>query len=327
VLALTIPALAQQKSGNIYGRIVDQEGTPLPGASVTLTGVLTAPVSTVSSAEGNFRFLSLAPASDYAIKVELQGFKTLTRGAILVNIGKNTELTLTLEVGALEEEVTVTAATPVVETKKTTITQTVTRDVLQSLPTARDPWVILQQAAGIQVDRENVGGNESGQMSGFIARGGGTEIWSVDGINTEDPSSISSITYYDYDTFEEMNITQGGGDVTVATGGVQVNLVTRRGGNKLNIGGRFYRTDKKFQANNLTDDLKKEGVVGVNVIRAIKDYGFNFGGPLFKDKVWYWASYGVQDIWTNNMYGNKDDTLLQNYAAKVNVQILPQNRF
>jgi len=327
VLALTIPVLAQQRTGNIFGKVLDQEGNALPGASVTLTGSLTAPVSTVSSAEGNFRFLSLSPSANYALKVELQGFKTLTRPDIIVSIGKNTEISLTLEVGALEEEITVTAATPVVETKKTTITQTVTREVLQSLPTARDPWVILQQAAGVQVDRENVGGSESGQMSGFIARGGGTEIWSVDGVNTEDPSSISSITYYDFDTFEEMNITQGGGDVSVATGGIQVNLVTRRGGNKLNIGGRFYRTDKKFQGDNLTDALKKEGVVGTNVIRAIKDYGFNIGGPLIKDKIWWWASYGVQDIWTNNLYGAKDDTLLQNYAAKVNFQILPQNRF
>ncbi len=327
VLALTIPVLAQQRAGNIYGKVLDQEGNPLPGATVTLTGSLTAPVTVVTSAEGNFRFLSLPPSANYAIKVELQGFKALTRPDIIVSIGKNTEIGLTMEVGALEEEITVTATSPVVETKKTTITQTVTREVLQSLPTARDPWVILQQAAGVQVDRENVGGSESGQMSGFIAKGGGTEIWSVDGVNTEDPSSISSITYYDFDTFEEMNITQGGGDVTVATGGIQVNLVTRRGGNKLNIGGRFYRTDKKFQADNLTDALKKEGVVGTNVIRAIKDYGFNMGGPLIKDKVWWWASYGVQDIWTNNIYGNKDDTLLQNYAAKVNIQILPQNRF
>lgn len=327
ILALTMSALAQQRAGNIFGRVIDTEGNPIPGATVTLSGSLTAPVTVVSSTEGNFRFLSLSPGSDYALKVEIKGFKTLTRGGIIVNVGKNSEIGLTLEVGAIEEEITVTAATPIVESKKTSIVQTVSREVMQSLPTARDPWVILQQAAGVQVDRENVGGSESGQMSGFIARGGGTEIWSIDGVNNEDPSSISSITYYDFDTFEEMNITQGGGDITVATGGVQVNLVTRRGGNRLSIGGRFYRTDKKFQADNLTDALKKEGVVGTNVIRAIKDYGFNLGGPVLKDKIWLWGSYGVQDIWTNNLYGNKDDTLLQNYAAKLNIQILPENRF
>ncbi len=326
-LLLALPLAAQQRTGNIYGKVVDQEGVPLPGASVVLTGSLTAPMKAVTTEEGNFRFLSLAPGKDYTVKIELQGFKTLTRSDIIVSLGMNTELSFTLEVGGLEEEVTVTAASPVIESKKTTISQTVSYDVLQSLPTSRDPWVILQQAAGVQVDRENVGGNESGQMASFIAKGGGTEIWSIDGASIEDPSSVSSITYFDFDAFDEMNITIGGGDVTIATGGVQVNLVTRRGSNKMSLGGRFYLTDRKFQANNLTDELRAEGVRGTNVIRSIKDYGFNAGGPMVKDKVWWWISYGVQDIWTNNIYGNKDDTLLQNYVGKLNFQLLPQNRF
>ena len=326
-VAFVWAGMAQERTGNIYGTVVDTDGNPLPGVTVTLTGSKTAPLTSITSAEGKFRFISLPPARDYVIKAELEGFKTVVRENIIVVVGRNVDITLTMEIGALEEEVTVIAETPVVDTKKTTVGANVTREVLQSLPTARDPWVILQMAPGVMVDRENVGGSESGQQASFIARGGGSDQWAMDGVVITDPSAISSPSYYDFDAFEEMNITTGGADVTVQTGGVQINLVTRRGGNQVSLGGRIYMTDSKFQAENLTDELRAEGVEGTNVIRNIKDYGFNFGGPIFKDKAWYWMSFGAQDIKTTNIYGAPDDTLLVNYAAKINAQIIPENRF
>lgn len=331
ILLLTVPLLAQVNRGNIVGTVTDADGNPLPGVTLTLTGTLTAPTTAVSSAEGIFRFLSLAPGTDYAIKAELEGFKTYTRGNLVVVIGRNTELTVVMEMGTLEEEITVTAASPVVETKRTTVQENVTQEQLQSLPSARDPWVVLQQAAGIMVDRENIGGSESGQQAGFMAKGGGYDSWSMDGVVITDPAAIASPTYFDFDAFEEMNITTGGADVTIQGGGININMVTRRGGNRVSIGGRFYLVDSKFQAAHTGSDIEKiiaryPNGVGYNVIRNIKDYGFNMGGPLFADKVWWWMSYGVQDIKTNVITGARDDTLLQNYAAKINLQLLPENR-
>ncbi len=318
---------AQMRTGNIYGKVTDTDGNALPGVTVTLTGSLTAPMTSISSAEGVIRFLSLPPASDYTIKAELEGFKTDIQENIIVVIGANVEVNMTLQMGALEEEVTVTAVTPVVDTKKTTVGENVTREVLQSLPSARDPWVVLQQAPGVYVDRENIGGSESGQQASYSARGGGSNQWAMDGVVITDPSAISSPSYYDFDAFEEMNITTGGSDVSVQTGGIQMNLVTRRGGNRVSLGGRFYLTDKKFQSENLSDENKAEGVEQTNIIRNIKDYGFNLGGPLFVDKAWWWLSIGAQDIKTTNLVGVADDTLLINYAAKLNMQIVPENRF
>jgi hypothetical protein len=318
---------AQVRTGNIYGTVVDTDGNALPGVAITLTGSLTAPVSSISSAEGVFRFLALAPASDYTLKAELEGFKTEIQENIIVAIGANVEVTLLMELGAIQEEVTVTAETPVIDTKRTTVGENVTRDVLQSLPSARDPWVVLQQAPGIYVDRENVGGSESGQQAGFQARGGGSNQWAMDGVVITDPSSISSPIYYDFDAFEEMNVTTGGSDVSVQTGGIQMNLVTRRGGNRISIGGRFYLTDKKFQSENLQEEHIAEGVERTNIIRNIKDYGFNLGGPLFVDRAWWWLAVGAQDIKTTNLYGVDDDTLIINYSTKLNVQIIPENRF
>ncbi len=151
------------------------------------------------------------------------------------------------------------------------------------------------------MDRENVGGSESGQQAAFYAKGdptgGNNNVWAIDGVVVTDPAAIGgSPAYWDFDSFEEMNVVTGGADVTVQTGGIALNMVTKRGGNKVTLGGRFYVTDSAFQANNLTQSLRDQGVTGINKINQIKDYGFNLGGPVIKDKVWLWMSYGVQDI-------------------------------
>ncbi len=335
VLLFAGSLMAQVRTGNLYGKITDEDGNPLPGVTVTLTGARTAPLTSISSAEGIYRFLSLPPARDYIIRCELGGFKTEERTGIIIVTGANVELNVTMTMGAIEEEVTVTAVSPVVDTKKTAVGANVTQEVLQSLPTARDPWVVLQMAPSIIVDRENVGGVESGQQSSYVARGAGSysnNVWAMDGIVITDPAAIgASPSYYDFDAFEEMQITVGGADVTVQTGGVALNMVTRRGGNKVTLGGRFYMVDEKFQAKNedyvAEVQLEEPGFLGVNLIRNNKDYGFNLGGPLVKDKAWLWGSYGVQDIKTTTVYQEPDDTLLVNYAAKLNVQIIPENRF
>lgn len=329
VLLLSCSLMAQIRTGNIFCKIVDTEGNPLPGVTVILTGTLTAPMTAITSAEGTLRFLSLSPAKDYCIKTELEGFKSSLRENIIVVVGSNVDLTLTMEMGALEEEVTVTAATPVVDARKTTIGANITHEILQGLPTARDPWVVLQMAPSVVVDRENVGGSESGQSSATVGRGGSHErnVWNMDGISLNDPAAVGSNSpYFDFDMFEEMTIITGGGDVSMQTGGVGINMVTKRGGNKMSFGGRFYLTDNNFQADNLTDELKAEGVVGVNKTHEIKDYGFNLGGPLVKEKAWFWGAWGVQDVQTVTAYGNRDDTLLSTLTGKINLQIIPENR-
>ena len=332
ILLLAVSLSAQVRTGNIYGRAVDGEGNALPGVSVTLTGQYTAPLTTVTGPEGAFRFLSLPAASDYAVRLELTGFKTKIEENIVIVVGGNVNLTVVMEVGMIEESITVTAVSPVVDIKKTSIGQNVTQDVLQSLPSARDPWVILQMAPGVIADRENVGGTESGMQSTMTARGaksGAQNVWAMDGVVITDPAAIgASPSYYDFDAFEEMQITVGGADVTVQTGGIALNLVTRRGGNRVSLGGRFYYTDgKKFQGDNLTEAHIAEGLVRTNRIRMITDYGFNLGTPVIKDKAWFWGSFGVQDIQTTTIQDIPFDTLLTNFAAKINLQLLPANRF
>ncbi len=317
---------AQERTGNISGTVTDDQGNALPGVSLTLTGATIGAIPMVTSAEGKFRFLSLFPANDYAIKAELQGFKTKTQTGIIVNVGKTSDIAIAMEQGGIEEQITVVAQTPIVDAKKTQITHTVSYEMLQSLPSARDPWVVLQMTPSVQMDRENIGGVESGQQSYFQAKGTTNNEWTLDGMQTTDKSSISSAGYYDFDSFEELNISTGTLDVEHKDPAVVINVVTRRGTNKTSIGGRFFYTDSNFQAKVPQSRLDEFGVAGYNRADDIKDFGFNAGGPFVKDKAWWWISYGIQQVKTINQLNVHDDTYLNNYNAKLNFQIIPSNR-
>jgi hypothetical protein len=328
VFLLIFSLSGQERTGNIFGKVVDSEGKPLPGVTVTLTGSLTAPVPKLTSTDGKFKFLSLSPGNDYDIKAQLSGFQTKTEQGLIVTVGNNIDVTVTLEVTALNEEVIVTAKTPVVDARKTSLGQSFTAEILQSLPTARDPLIMASLAPGIMIDRENVGGSESAGQALYGARGASfsQNTFSVDGVAAIDVSSRGMGNTYDFDSIEEININVGGNDVTAQTGGVALNMVTKRGGNNFTLGGRFYYSNDSFQSNNLTAALIREGVTGTNKINDNRDYGFNLGGPFIKDKAWFWLGVGVQDIKTMNILGTAENSLLTVFNIKTNFQILPSNR-
>ncbi|UCE41908.1 MAG: hypothetical protein JSV17_02700 [Candidatus Aminicenantes bacterium] len=105
----------------------------------------------------------------YELRAELSGFATWHREKIIVQTGSNVTIKVEMVPATLEEEVTVTASTPVVDMKKTTIALNLTVEEMQALPTSRDPWAILELSAGMSQDRENIGGSQSGQQSTFIS--------------------------------------------------------------------------------------------------------------------------------------------------------------
>jgi len=312
---------AQQKGGNIEGKVLTADGEPMPGVLVVLTSTVSAAMQKISNESGVFRFRQLAPGSTYKIVAKLEGFKTFVQPNIAVKVGANTKLNVKMVLGKLVETVKVVGTAPVVDAKTTQVTTTLDRKTLQSLPTGRDPFSIMGMAPGVASDRVNMAGSESGQQSTQVGRGeagSANNTWNVDGVNVTDPAAVGATpTYWDFDAFEEISVGTGGSDVTNVSGGIQLNLVTRRGGNKTALGGRFYVTDSAFQDEFSEADVKELKVPGTIGIRDIKDFGFNLGGSLIADKIFYWMSYGVQDIKTTTLQGNNDDTLLKNYVFKL----------
>ena len=288
-----------QQTGEIFGKATDQSGAVLPGVTVTLSApTLLQPLVAVTSETGTYQFPRLE-IGVYTVKFDLTGFKTVVSEGIRVTVGFSAQINAQMGVSTVQETITVTGQTPIVDTKETGTKQTFTNELLQSIPSARDPWVILQQTAGIAMDRENVGGNMSGQQSNYVSRGGNptNNKWSLDGVDITDMSATgASPSYYDFDMFEEMTINTGGVDVTQQTGGVGINLVTKAGSDKLRGSGRYYRTNENLEATNATDTIRLQGGGSGNPIQDIKDYGIEVGGPIKKGRAWIWGSYGTQNI-------------------------------
>jgi hypothetical protein len=293
------PARAQQQTGEIFGKVTDQSGAVMPGVAVTVTGsVLLQPLTAVTSESGTYQFPRLE-IGVYAIRFELSGFKTVVNDKVRVTVGYSAQINAVLGVSAVQETVTVSAESPIVDTKDTGTKQTFTGELLQSIPSARDPWVILQQTAGIAMDRENVGGNMSGQQSNYVSRGGMpfNNKWSLDGVDITDMAATgASPTYYDFDAFDEITINTGGVDVTQQTGGVGINLVTKSGGDRFRGSSRFYDTNHRLESQNISDAQRAQGATSGNPIQDIQDYGIEAGGPLRRGRAWIWGSYGKQEV-------------------------------
>lgn len=310
--------LAQQRTGNIYGSVADENKAPLPGILVTLSGDLVGKMTTITNNNGNFRFLSLSPGM-YTVTAELEGFARLIRKNIRVQVGGNITLNLTLVPKKLEEEVVVSAAPTAIDTKQTSHATNMTREEMQAVPTARDPWAIMELAPGTSMGTVNVGGSESGQQPGFVSRSSGRSSanWNMDGINITDAASTgASPAYYDFDAFEEVQVQTAANDITAFTAGLQINFVTKRGGNKFGGGGRFYFEDKSFQGENTPEGFDPD-LVG-NSMDGLYDYGANVGGPIIKDKLWFWISGSIQDIRKITLTGDPLVQKLINAELKMN---------
>jgi len=291
-------ALAQT-TGEIYGKATDKSGAVVPGVTVTLTSpAMIQSRTAVTTGTGVYRFPS-APIGVYSVKFELSGFTTIVRDRVRVEIGQNAQINATLDVSAMQEVVTITGEAPLIDTRNNGRISSFNQEALQNVPSARDPWVIMQQSAGIIIDRENIGGNMSGQQSGYVARGtpSNQSKWSLDGIDITDMAATgASPVYYDFDAFEEMQISTGGADVTMQSPGVSIGLVTKSGTDKFKGSARYYVTDEKYQSTNINDTLRRQGASSGNPIQNIKDWGGEMGGPIVKGKLWAWGSYGTQDI-------------------------------
>jgi hypothetical protein len=336
-LSAALAAMAQLQTGNLYGKVSDQTGAALPGVTVSLnTGE--APQVQVTNAQGEFRFLSLAPAS-YGIKAELQGFSPVEYPHIVINVGRNTNIEVTMN-SAVEDVITVTSESPLLDERAIRAGNTVSQAELAKIPTARDPWTILQSTPGVLIDRVNVGGNESGQQSVYMGPGSTQDqsVWSVDGVVITDMAATGSTpTYFDFDAFQEMQISTGGSDTTIATGGVVLNLVTKRGTNEYRGSARYFQAPGSTQSNSSlkTSSLPADQQVGFpggsNKINKVSDYGGEIGGPIIKDHLWAWGAYAQQNVSVQTLptrrvpNGLTDSTKLPTWSGKVNGQLTSSN--
>ena len=295
VLACASLARAQAlQTGNIVGKVSDNTGARAPGVSVNLTSpVLITPRKVTTDSEGVYRFTALPPGT-YNLAFELQGFRKITRSGIPV--GPATTLTIdeTLAIGDISEVVEVVGA-PLVDVTQTNVATNLDVAALQQIPTARDVWAILQNMAPqVVLDREDVGGSEGGLQAVFSTHGSSwhQNTYAMDGVNVTDPAATGAAGfYYDYDSFEAVNISTAQHAAEVGTPGVYYNFVAKRGTDSFHGGLAYYFENGSMVSDNVTEELKGKGIASGAGVELFSDATVQLGGPIIKDKLRFYTSW------------------------------------
>ncbi|HET7698406.1 MAG TPA: carboxypeptidase regulatory-like domain-containing protein [Vicinamibacterales bacterium] len=292
------PAYAQA-IGSIFGKVTDESGGVLPGVTVTVTGpALQQPLTAITSENGTYQFPSV-PIGTFTVTFELASFKKAQRPNVVITTGFNAGVDQRMEIGNMTEEVTISAASPVVDTKKTATGAVFTAEILENIPTARDPWQIINMTPGVQAGL-NVGGSSSGQQVGLNSRGTNANVqWNLEGGSITDLSSNSSPSYFNFDSFEQIQVTTGGGDVSVQSSGLSINLVTKSGSNVFKGSVVATYENDAMQGQNVTKDLfdlGQNGFLSGNPLKEIGVYSAEYGGPIVKNRLWFWGAADKQDI-------------------------------
>jgi len=325
------PALAQVRGGSIVGTVKDQEGAVLPGTVVSAQG-LDATLTLTSGADGSYHFLDLAPGP-YKITAMLTGFTTVVRDNVIVAVGHTAEVPLSMNVAGIVESVNVNAAAPIVDPVATGSTTNFTISELTSIPTSRDPFALVRTVPGVLLDQVNVGGNLTGQQPLILAKGTRQQdtTWTMDGVEITDMGAPGqSPTYFNFDNFQEVHVSTAGNDITARTGGAALNFVVKRGTNSFHGGARGYFSNDSLESSNVPDELKALPTPVTSETadhtEQISDYGFDLGGPIMKNRAWFYASYSKQDIRVFKRSTKAiDKTVLNNPNVKVNWQATPHD--
>lgn len=247
IVIAAMPALAQTTSATtatVIGTVADSSGGTLPGVTVNLSGTSMMGVqSTVTTEDGSYRFISIPPG-EYKLTFDLPGFSTITRDAVRLTANFTATINVTLGMAALQENVTVTGASPVVDTTSTSISTTFDKETLANLPSARDYWAILSEAPGVKMQRIDVGGSAAGTQTTYFVYGTTGQVRPmVEGINSTEGTGAFG-NYVDYGSFEEVSIGSGASSAESPVPGVFTQLISKSGGNTYH--GSFYG-DKEWE--------------------------------------------------------------------------------
>ncbi|MEZ5293587.1 MAG: TonB-dependent receptor [Vicinamibacterales bacterium] len=325
-------------TGSINGKVTDNTGGVLPGVTVTASSPSMQGVrSDVTNEAGEYRFPAVPPG-DYKLVFELAGFGTVNREGVRVGLGFTATVNIELGVASLQETVTVSGSSPVVDVSTTTTSENFGEERLAALPNARDFWSVLAASPAVVVTRIDVGGSMAGTQTGYAAYDTKEDQHRpmVEGIvNTE--GTGGSGFYYDYGSIDEVAIETKGHTAEMPWPGVWSNFVSKSGGNEYH--GKFYSDyqSESIQRSNIENSqtgLCPRGNCGeltpsdLNRIHKYYDVNADVGGYLKKDTVWWYASGRSQNVQGRlpNFPVKPFETALKNYTGKVTYAISQNNK-
>ena len=285
------PAAAQNlSSSSIDGTVTDQTGGALPGVTVTVASAALqiAQLTTVTDTEGRYRVIDL-PRGTYQVRFELQGFKALIRDGLVLNAGFAMRVDVALAVGGVEENVTVSAASPIVDVTSTRGGQTISTDLLTTaLPGNKTVADLVSMTAGLT--------NTAGQDPGTLGQNARPRfnMYGIDSGNTNMTMMIDGFQIIannpvpDVGATAEVDMKTFGNGADVKEIGVAMNMILKSGGNQFH--GSFSASDSRQPSGNLTDALKARNLAVGSSIKYFDDFGGDVGGRIVLDKLWFFGS-------------------------------------
>ena len=290
---LALPATARAQSA-FAGVVKDATGAVLPGVTVEAASpaLIEKVRSVTTDASGLYRIENLRPGT-YSITFNLPGFSSVKRDGVELPSNFTSTINADLKVGAMEETVTVSGQSPVVDVQSNSKAQVLSREMLDAVPTSHTIQGVGQLVVGVTLTAPDVGGSQAMQQTYFTVHGLGAAQTSLmmDGMIINGLQGDGAIQTYTNDAGnQEMVYQTGGGTVDSPTGGVKINMIPREGGNRFS-GSLFQGYESsKIQSDNLTPFLAANGVKTVDKIGTYNDTNFTMGGPIKKDSVWFFGS-------------------------------------
>ena len=324
VMMVSSMASAQGTStGAIAGEVKDATGAVLPGVTVEAASpaLIEKTRSVVTDGQGRYQIIELRPGI-YTVTFSLPGFSTVKREGIELASGFTANVGAELRVGSIEETITVSGATPVVDTQNTRTQNVLSRETLDSLPTFKTYYgmaaLTVGVRSGISGGGQDVGGTV-GDAHGYITIHGGRvgdghTTWDGMSFNTLYGSGGGATKQYfiNQSGAQEVVLTTAGQTAETQTGGIGVNVVPKDGGNRLSVYSNVSFANDSFQAENVDDGLRARGVLFPAQVKRIWDYGLGVGGPIKQDKLWFYTAHrvwGSQQFAPGNFYNATPHTM------------------
>ncbi len=332
-LVLAAPVVAQGLTGAITGRALDSSGAVLPGVEVAVSSpsMIGGARSVFTDGQGAYRVTQL-PSGEYQVSFKIPGFKTLNIQAIRVDVGATMTINGTLQVDTLSEEVTVISETPIIDLQATTVGVNWDEKQMEDLPYGRGIRGLARLVPGLSPTQFDVGGNTVGGSTTTGARSYGR-------------SGQELIKFYvvvwdqffgDYNTYEQVQISAAAKGAEAQSPGVTISFVIKSGGNKFS--GMYLGAwqDGAFQDNNVTQGLRDRGFnPGNNKFTRYNDVSLDLGGPIIRDKLWFYGAYGYNysGLFIPGFISEKTGdqveyfTRLDNPTLKLTYQMNKSNKF
>lgn len=305
-------------AGSIAGEVRDASGGVLPGATVEVasSNLIEKSRVVVTDAQGQYKLVDLPPGT-YAVTASLSGFTTVRRDGLQLNAGVTLPVYFELPVGTVDESITVSGASPVVDVQNVRNQTVLTRETLDVLPTGRTiqgygALTLGARSSGAQ----DVGGNKGEQTSVLTIHGNraGDQRYFQDGMSYNAPIGTGQNRQFMVNQLAAQEIVLGTGSLSAEseTAGVQINVIPKDGGNVLRSVLAMNGASAGFQGENLSDALQDRGLRSGQSIRKLFDFGGSIGGPILRDRIWFFTAHrwwGSQEYAPGNYFNLTQDSL------------------